>query len=419
MKKTLLILLIVLLVGGLFLLKKNFSFLGDRLSDLFASQPDLIAVNIQPQIQPKKVLAIIPPTQTQPINYCDLKASFFDIADNKYCSEPPKENAFRLFEINLTDNKILFYENGTIQKTFPIAYQAPYGIWFETPTGYFGIGVKTRKLKSSVVPVFMEQAVQFYEDFFIHNIPYWSDGTKVTSQFSGGCIRLPDDVAKDFYSITQTGDAVVSYATFENAKLKSSFSAPVNLSQFWIRQRYNSPIRAGNVWSQDKKEEYIQHAGLDLAPDSDATDLGVYSIYQGVVKKITYNGQGDAGLGNSVILEHEIDGKKIYSLYGHLNSINSELKVGGAVLKGQKIGIVGNTGYGCNYWKIGKDGCDETGEADTHLHLEIKDEPVLGSPKKDICVIPNGKITNCVGYTSDNPWLYGYQDPMMFLFDSF
>ncbi len=438
MKKSLIILLVILFVGGFFIFKNNI-FLKNKLSNLMASEAiyypkdsnesstlsvpggdvstsGFSQLDSASSSDSSTALVVI---KNNPINYCGNNIASLSSEDQKYCFRPPKENAFRLFEINLTDNKILFYENGVVQKIFPIAYQAPYGIWFETPTGYFDIGVKTRKLKSSVVPVYMEDAVQFYEDFFIHNIPYWGDGSKVTSQFSGGCIRLNDDIAKTFYDSAKTGDAVVSYVTLDNAKLKDNFFAPVNLSQFWVRQRYNSPIRSGGVWSQDKKDEYIQHAGLDLAPYKDATDLGVYAIYPGTVKNIVLNGAGDAGLGNTIILEHEINGEKIYSLYGHLKSIELGLRIGDAVSGGQKIATVGNTGYGCDYWKIGKDGCDQTGESDTHLHLEIKSEPVIGSPKSDICINPDGKKTNCVGYASDNPWLFGYQDPMNFLFSSF
>ncbi len=353
-------------------------------------------------------------------SFCSASAFFADPADGVYCSQPPKENAYRLFEVNLTDGKILFWENGLLQKTFPIAYQSPYGKWFETPTGYFSIGVKRNKLKSSIVDVFMEKAVQFYEDFFIHAIPYYPDGTKVTSQFSGGCLRLNDDVAKDFYATAQTGDAVVSYATLARAVVRPGFFAPVDVGHFWIRQRFNSPIRTTWLSGADKQLEYEQHAGVDFAPDQNAPDLNVSAIYPGTVERIVENGSGDAGLGNAVILKHDINGETLYSLYAHLDAIDPVIVVGRAVVGGQTIGTVGNTGYGCHFWHVGGNGCEATGAPDTHLHLEIKIAPTLVAPIADpSCLSITGRAGSCVGYTSAAPTQFGYRDPMAFIFSSF
>ncbi|MFA6136283.1 MAG: peptidoglycan DD-metalloendopeptidase family protein [Candidatus Paceibacterota bacterium] len=352
------------------------------------------------------------------MNYCSKEASFFTPDDKKFCFNIPKQNAFRLFEINLTDNRILFYENGLLSKIFPIAYQSPYGKWFQTPTGYFQIGVKKPKFMSSITDVFMENAVQFYEDFFIHGIPYFPDGTKVSSQFSGGCIRLEDNVAKDFFNLAQKGDTVVSYLTLENLSLKNDFASPVDKDDFWIRQRFNSPLRNNWYYFKDKRDNYVQHTGLDLSPLPSSKKLNVYAIADGQINRLIKNGLSDSGLGNTIIIEHQKDGNIFYSLYGHLNKIEEELTVGKTINAGDKIGAVGNTGYGCNFWKIGKDGCSSGDQDDVHLHLEIKDSPVLFSPKEDDCWADQAATKKCVGYTSEDPSKFGYQDPLLLIFQN-
>ena len=349
-------------------------------------------------------------------DYCDQSVSFSDPDDRKLCFNPPKLNRWRLFEINLTDNRILFYENGLIKKIFPIAYQAPYGKWFQTPTGFFEIGVKNKRFLSSIFPVYMENAVQLYEDFFIHGIPYFLDGQKVTSQFSGGCLRLEDKIASDFFQTAQKGDAVVSYLTLNQIQLKDGFFAPVDTSHFWVRQRFNSPLKNDWHYFEDKRENYIQHAGLDLAPSSEAWNLSAFSIFPGTVEKIIVNGQGDGGLGNAVILRHEKEEGVFYSLYGHLDSIDAGIKTGDYLSGGSLLGKVGNTGFGCRFWKVGKDSCYQTGEDDVHLHLEIKTASVLDSPLKDNCSV-SGK-GDCIGYTSQNPDDFGFFDPLKFLFNN-
>ncbi len=168
---------------------------------------------------------------------------------------------------------------------------------------------------------------------------------------------------------------MVSYLGLKNFKIKKGFVFPVNRDEFFVRQRFNNPLRTSWSYSGDLDNlnyDYIQHAGVDLAPEPAATDLNVYNIYDGEIVKIVANGQGDHGLGNALIVKHIIDNQEVYSLYGHLDTLNNNLKVNQFVKAGQILGKVGATGYGCNYWRIGKDGCDSSEKLDTHYTLKLK-----------------------------------------------
>jgi murein DD-endopeptidase MepM/ murein hydrolase activator NlpD len=353
----------------------------------------------------------------------------------------PKICEKRVWEVNLSKNLIYFFENCKLKEIIPIAYQAPEGKWYQTPTGYFRVGIKKEKHISSLFPVYMNYAVQMYEDFFIHEIPYYLDGRKVSSSFSGGCIRLETEYAKKFFNLAKPGDLIVSYKTLDNLKINPRFVFPVNLKEFFIRQRFNNPIRNRWTFSEDRRIDYIQHAGIDLAPLPNAKDLNVYNIFDGKVVKIVKNGENDHGLGNVVITQINVDTTQInadvdindnqhikdqrssaldqrlsavYALYAHLSEINPKLKEGDFIKKGEVIGKVGATGYGCNYWKIGEDGCDKNSPLDIHLHFEIKTKPTIESPIEANCFI-YGRGTKCYGYTPDNPQNYGYLDPIKFL----
>jgi lipoprotein-anchoring transpeptidase ErfK/SrfK len=126
----------------------------------------------------------------------------FDIDSNpksKNKNLKPKIFESRVWEVNLSKNQIYFFENGKLKEIIPIAYQAPEGVWYQTPTGYFRVGIKKEKHISSIFPVYMNYAVQMYEDFFIHEIPYYLNGERVSSDFTGGCIRLWPKFAKEFF----------------------------------------------------------------------------------------------------------------------------------------------------------------------------------------------------------------------------
>jgi murein DD-endopeptidase MepM/ murein hydrolase activator NlpD len=135
------------------------------------------------------------------------------------------------------------------------------------------------------------------------------------------------------------------------------------------------------------------HTGVDYAPTNNQTDILAASC--GVVSLIQRNNGSDHGFGNAVILKHYVvnsNGRSDtrYTMYAHLSSIPESVRVGRAVSKGQKIGVMGGTGYGNqNQW--GK-----------HLHFEVKSGNTLTNP--------SGQGT-IYGYSPNPAAGYGYINP--------
>ncbi len=369
---------------------------------------------------PRQVLVMTPEESQK--NICADTIVLADDTDRHYCFESPKLTEPKGLQIDLTTQKAILFENGKIVDILPVAYQSPEGVWFQTPTGYFRAGVKHEKHRSSLFPVNMPYAVQLTEDFFMHEIPFYDDGTKVTSKFSGGCLRFETAVAKKIFGFLNTGDQIVVYKTIDNLVPKNGLHAPIALDQFWIRQRFNSPLRS--AWNhkgdlENLQLDYDEHTGTDFAPNNNATDKYVYAIADGVIAKIQQNDGQDHGMGTTVIIEHTIDEKTIYASYAHLASITDSLTVGTQISAGTILGTVGNSAYGCqNYWRVGKDGCDSTNPSDEHLHFEIKTKPILENPEVGtVCTLKEtGQPHACYGYTPGNPKDYGYLDPIKTLF---
>lgn len=92
-----------------------------------------------------------------------------------------------------------------------------------------------------------------------------------------------------------------------------------------------------------------QHMGVDFTPPSGTP---IRSIADGVVKNVIVE-RGAYGV--HVVVEHEINGQKIESLYAHMLWGSPVVARGQKVVAGQQLGGVGSTGA-------------STG---THLHLEI------------------------------------------------
>lgn len=116
--------------------------------------------------------------------------------------------------------------------------------------------------------------------------------------------------------------------------------------------------------AKDKKDEWYNaqdfgannHLGEDWNKNSGGnTDCGE-PVYAAAGGAIVFAENAGEGWGNVVIIEHNLPGgKKIQTLYGHLQTI---LKKSGEVKKREQIGTIGNAD--------GKYFC--------HLHFELREE---------------------------------------------
>lgn len=99
---------------------------------------------------------------------------------------------------DLLNMRITLVGTSSIQ-SFTIITKGKPGSYYETPVGEYEAGLKSRNHFSTLGQVYMPYSVQFYANFFIHGIPYHTDGTRVSTSYSGGCIRLADNDAKAVY----------------------------------------------------------------------------------------------------------------------------------------------------------------------------------------------------------------------------
>ena len=90
------------------------------------------------------------------------------------------------------------------------------------------------------------------------------------------------------------------------------------------------------------------HSSFHRAIDLDVTygsNVGIAAAWDGKVVLVgSGSGNGLTGYGYVVVLEHVIDGVKVYTKYNHMKMNSSSLKVGDVVAAGDQIGIQGATG---------------------------------------------------------------------------
>lgn len=131
-----------------------------------------------------------------------------------------------------------------------------------------------------------------------------------------------------------------------------------------------------NSWCSE-----CHHAGKDYCG---TTSDDIVSIGSGRIAYVSTasdgkSGSGDnRGFGKTVIVAHKMPDKtNMYSLYAHLSSISTDVTIGKYITNGYYSGKKGSSGGGAN--------------GITHLHFEMKNNPVLGHT-------PDCSGVGCVGY---------------------
>ncbi len=104
-------------------------------------------------------------------------------------------------EADLTDMKIRYYEAGEIKYETDILSKGKENSWWETPAGLYNIEGKEENHFSSFGHVNQPWSMVFQGNFFIHGWPEYPDGTPVPEGYSGGCIRLSTEDAKELYQM--------------------------------------------------------------------------------------------------------------------------------------------------------------------------------------------------------------------------
>ncbi|MFZ2152311.1 MAG: L,D-transpeptidase family protein [Minisyncoccia bacterium] len=122
-----------------------------------------------------------------------------------------KESGDMFVLANLTTMQLDVYEKGVSTLALSIQAKGREGSWWETPAGVYSIKIKSKNHLSSIGNVYMPWSMQFQGNFFIHGLPYYQDGTLVSTSYSGGCIRLHTDDAKKVFERVTAGVPVVVY----------------------------------------------------------------------------------------------------------------------------------------------------------------------------------------------------------------
>lgn len=111
--------------------------------------------------------------------------------------------------INLKEMTLTLHRSTTTVATYPLVSKGKPGSYYETMGGVYINDYKTPLHFSSIGHVYMPYSVHIFGNYFIHGIPYYPSGEKVSSTYSGGCIRLADKDMKEVYAFINKGTPII------------------------------------------------------------------------------------------------------------------------------------------------------------------------------------------------------------------
>lgn len=111
--------------------------------------------------------------------------------------------------VHLDDMTITLHSGTTTIASYPLVSKGKPGSYYETMGGAYISDYKEPLHFSSIGHVYMPYSVHVFGNYFIHGIPYYPNGEKVSSAYSGGCIRLEDNDMKKVYDFISKGTPII------------------------------------------------------------------------------------------------------------------------------------------------------------------------------------------------------------------
>lgn len=151
----------------------------------------------------------------------------------------------------LLDDMRLELRNGTTTlKSMDLLSKGKPGSYYETIGGAYENDYKIKSHYSTLGEVYLPWSVHVFGNYFIHGVPYYKDGRKVSSAYSGGCIRLNDENAKRVYDFVSLGTPII--VTGENIDEWNPTATSTDTFTSMDMTRYMAVIISLEVLKQDE-----------------------------------------------------------------------------------------------------------------------------------------------------------------------
>lgn len=197
---------------------------------------------------------------------------------------------------DLEKMKLITYENGNPVKEYNIISKGRPGSTFETPTGEYKVNFKQEKHFSSIGKVWMPYSIQFYGNFFIHGWPYYPDNSLVPKGYSGGCIRLNTEDAKEVFDFSEKGMPIFVYDGGLETNSGIDFNlAKISEPEVSAKSYLVADILSGSVFLERESKAQMPIASLTKLMTSVVASESIFFERTVKISKEMVETYGDSG----------------------------------------------------------------------------------------------------------------------------
>lgn len=187
-----------------------------------------------------------------------LGADYFGQVRREYIAEHTT-----FIDADLSSMLLRVYREGVLTLEVPIKTKGREGSWWETPAGVYSIQAKEKNHFSSIGHVYQPWSMVFQGNFFIHGWPYDVNGTDVSSTYSGGCIRLATEDAKQVYGMVSVGTPVlVSESDFAADSFMYPLRVPTEAEGVEAAQYLVADLKNNVILSEKGIQEIVPIASV-------------------------------------------------------------------------------------------------------------------------------------------------------------
>lgn len=171
------------------------------------------------------------------------------------------KNSQDFLEINLVERKVYFYQQGQIIKTAEILKTGDVQNWGGTPSGLYKVLAKYKEAYSPGADAYMPYALKFYGKYFLHGKPYYAGGAPYLADFSGGCVQIADQDAKEIFALVDV-DLPVLVIDQENTQCLEIGLSSEPFLEISAQNYLIADLDCGEVLAQKNSQEKIAIGSL-------------------------------------------------------------------------------------------------------------------------------------------------------------
>lgn len=123
------------------------------------------------------------------------------------------DDAVSFIELDLPRKQLRYFHNGVLTLSTEIVAEGAPGSWWETPAGLYQVVSIEETFFSNLAQATFPAAITFEENFMIHGLPVYPDGTAVPDDFESGGVQLSTAAAEELVGLVRKSTPVLVHAT--------------------------------------------------------------------------------------------------------------------------------------------------------------------------------------------------------------